>query len=47
MPRARGRFIDGSNTLSLLSLVSLITTLHDRYYPILMTRSAADQAKVT
>jgi hypothetical protein len=38
-----GGKIDASNTLFLLSLISLITTLHDRYRPILATRVIAER----
>jgi hypothetical protein len=42
-----GGNLDGSTTLFFLTLISLITTLHDRYRPILATRVVAERATAT
>ena len=36
--------LDAGTTIFFLSLISLITTLHDRYRPILATRVMAERA---
>ncbi|MGZ8744987.1 MAG: hypothetical protein ACXWXO_18880, partial [Nocardioides sp.] len=41
-----GSDIHVGNAVFFLTLISLITTLHDRYYPVLATRVAADEAGV-
>ena len=35
--------VDGVNTFFFLSLISLITTVHDRYRPVLATRVMAER----
>ncbi len=42
--RREGGDIDTSATIFFLSLISLITTLHDRYRPVLATRVIAERA---
>jgi hypothetical protein len=39
-----GGDLDVSNAVFFMSLISLITTLHDRYRPILATRVIAERA---
>lgn len=41
--RREGGDIDALDTLFFLSLISLITTIHDRYRPILAVRVVADR----
>ncbi len=41
--RSEGGDIDASTTLFFLTLISLITTLHDRYRPVLATRVIAER----
>ncbi|SDS67591.1 hypothetical protein SAMN04488570_2420 [Nocardioides scoriae] len=41
----RGGNIDGFDTVFFLSLISLVTTLHDRYRPVLATRVVAERRR--